>query len=104
MIFDLRDANQIFVKASKCVFAVNKLEYLGHFISDKGVETDPSKISVINSWLVPSNVKEVKSFLGLAGYYRKFVRNYDVISKPLTELLKKGVIIDLSKLKLIFNN
>lgn len=67
--------NQMYAKHSKCTFAVDKVEYLGHFISAKWVETDLGKISAVASWLVPSTVKELRSFLGLTGYYRKFVKD-----------------------------
>lgn len=80
----------LFVKKSKCAFAIDKVEYLGHFISRSGVETDPQKIAVIVQCPVPTCVKQLRSFLGLAGYYRKFIKNYACISKPLTTLLKKG--------------
>ncbi|KAL8096190.1 hypothetical protein AgCh_037224 [Apium graveolens] len=89
-VFELMKANGMYAKLSKCTFGTTKVEYLDHFISNKGVKTDPNKLVAISSWPVPASIKELRSFLGLAGYYRKFVHQYSVISKPLTDQLKKG--------------
>jgi hypothetical protein len=78
------------IKLSKCSFAQNQISYLVHLISNLGVATDQGKISAILPWPTPSSIKELRSFLGLAGYYRKFVKHFRVISQPLTKLLKKG--------------
>lgn len=88
-VFQLLRANKLFVKASKCSFGNNKVEYLGHFISAKGVATDPSKVVAVKNWPIPQSVKALRGFLGLTNYYRRFVKNYGGISKPLTDLLKK---------------
>lgn len=77
------------VKLSKCDFAKQSISYLGHVVSAQGVATDPAKIQDIEQWRTPSNTKELRSFLGLAGFYRKFVRHFGIISRPLFNLLKK---------------
>lgn len=84
----LKDSWQI--KLSKCSFAQNQLTYLGHVISASGVATDPAKIQAVANWSSPTSIKDLWSFLGLAGYYRRFVRNFGLLAKPLTSLLKKG--------------
>jgi hypothetical protein len=63
---------------------------LGYIISPQEVATDPDKVQIIANWPVPTSVKELRSFLGLAGYYRKFVKHFGVLSKPLTHMLRKG--------------
>jgi hypothetical protein len=87
-VLALLQANSVFLKKSKCSFGQTTVGYLGHIISDQGVAVDLEKIKAITSWPQPVTVKQLKGFLGLAGYYRKFIKNYSAIAKPLTNLLK----------------
>ncbi|GKA56430.1 ty3-gypsy retrotransposon protein [Tanacetum coccineum] len=84
----LRD-NQFFAKFSKCCFGQQKVVFLGHVITSEGVQVEQEKISAVQSWPIPTTVKEVRGFLGLTGYYRRFVKNYGLIARPLTALTKK---------------
>lgn len=79
------------VKLSKCAFGQRQVSYLGHVVSEHGVATEPAKIQVVANWTTPTDVKGMRSFLGLAGYYRRFVRNFGVIARPLFNLPKNGV-------------
>ncbi|WVZ75167.1 LOW QUALITY PROTEIN: hypothetical protein U9M48_023250, partial [Paspalum notatum var. saurae] len=80
---------QLFVKRAKCAFGASSVAYLGHVISTAGVDMDPAKVQAILDWPAPRSARAVRGFLGLAGYYRKFVHNYGTVTTPLTALLKK---------------
>ena len=69
------------------------MEYLGHVISHQGVAMDTSKVSCILQWPYPKSVKELRRFLGLSGYYKKFIKNYGALAQPLTSLLKKNAFV-----------
>ncbi|WVZ64089.1 hypothetical protein U9M48_013658 [Paspalum notatum var. saurae] len=86
----LRD-HKLYAKLSKCEFWLDQVPFLGHIVSKGGIMVDPSKISSVMDWKVPEVVKEVRGFLGLAGYYRRFIESFSRIAKPMTSLLEKGV-------------
>ena len=85
---------QLYSKLSKCQFWLDRVAFLGHVISVEGVNVDPKKREAVVNWKPPKNVSEVRSFLGLAGYYRKFVEGFSKIAAPLTKLTKKDVKYD----------
>ena len=82
---------KLYAKLSKCDFWIKKVSSLGHIVSAEGIRVDPINIEAVVNWKPPRNVTEVRSFLGLAGYYRKFVKGFFVIASLLTKLLRKGV-------------
>jgi hypothetical protein len=85
----LRD-RKLFAKLKKCEFWMDRVVFLGHVISRDGITVDPSKIEAVVNWVRPTNVSEVRSFLGLAGYYRRFVEGFSCIATPLTRLTRKN--------------
>lgn len=88
-VFQWLQADSWKLKLSKCTFAQTSIAYLGHVVSAAGVSTDPSKIQAVQDWPRPTSLKELRGFLGLAGYYRKFIKNFALIAKPLSDLLRK---------------
>jgi hypothetical protein len=83
--------HQLYAKFSKCDFWLKEVSFLGHTITDGGIVVDPSKVQDVLNWNPPKNVPEIRSFLGLAGYYRRFIEGFSKIVKPLTSLLEKGM-------------
>jgi hypothetical protein len=89
-VLHLLSQHQLFLKKSKCAFGASKVEYLGHLVGKDDVRVDPKKIESMQYWPHPRTLKILCGFLGLTGYYRKFVKNYGKIAAPLTALLKKN--------------
>lgn len=90
-VFDILREHKFFVKLSKCSFAQKEVEYLGHTILALGVATEEDKIKADKSWPSLRNLKDLRGFLCLTGYYRRFIRHYSLINRPLSDMLKKGV-------------
>jgi hypothetical protein len=80
----------LYAKLNKCEFWLKEVSFLGHIISEGAISIDPSKVKDVLSWNTSQNVSDIRSFLGLAGYYRRFIEGFAKITKPMTELLAKG--------------
>ncbi|XP_019423057.1 PREDICTED: uncharacterized protein LOC109332530 [Lupinus angustifolius] len=88
-VFQTLREHQLYLRKEKCCLTTHRVEYLGHVITKDGVFTNPTKIQVVANWLILTIVKQLRGFLGLAGYYRRFVKNFGKIDKPLTDFLRK---------------
>jgi hypothetical protein len=84
----LRD-HQLYAKFNKCAFWLKEVPFLGHIISIEGITVDPSKVQEVLDWKSPKSIMQIYNFLGLAGYYRRFIPNISKIAKPMTKLLEK---------------
>jgi hypothetical protein len=90
-VLDVLRANKLFAKRRKCEFAKDSIAYLGHVVSTQGIRTDPAKVAAVQEWPVPTSVHDVRAFLGLCSYYRRFVPRFAHIATPLTDLTAAGV-------------
>nr|GEY69776.1 hypothetical protein [Tanacetum cinerariifolium] len=89
-ILDLLKKETLYAKFSKCEFWLKEVQFLGHVVNREGIHVDPSKVESVKNWKTPESPIEIHSFLGLAGYYRRFIENFSKIAKPLTQLTQKN--------------
>ncbi|GJS27808.1 putative reverse transcriptase domain-containing protein [Tanacetum coccineum] len=90
LILELLKKDKLYAKFSKCEFWLHEVYFLRHVVNDNGIHVDPSKIEAVKNWKAPKSPLEIRSFLGLAGYYRCFIANFSKIAKPLTSLTQKN--------------
>ncbi|GJX65699.1 putative reverse transcriptase domain-containing protein [Tanacetum coccineum] len=96
LILELLKKEQLYAKFSKCEFWIPKVQFLGHVIDSQGIHVDPAKIESVKDWASPKSAMEIRQFLGLAGYYRRFIEGFSKIAKPMTKLTQKKIKFDWS--------
>ncbi|GKA67759.1 putative reverse transcriptase domain-containing protein [Tanacetum coccineum] len=90
LVLELLKKERLYAKFSKCEFWLQEVHFLDHVVNHNGIHVDPSKIEAVKNWKAPTMLSEIRSFLGLAGYYRCFIANFSKIAKPLTSLTQKN--------------
>ncbi|GKE71876.1 putative reverse transcriptase domain-containing protein, partial [Tanacetum coccineum] len=90
LVLKLLENEKLYAKFSKCEFWLQEVHFLGHVVNHNGIHVDPSKIEAVKNWKDPTTLSEIRSFLGLAGYYQRFIVNFSKIAKPLTSLTQKN--------------
>ncbi|GJW25519.1 putative reverse transcriptase domain-containing protein [Tanacetum coccineum] len=90
LVLELLKKEELYTKFSNCEFWLQEVQFLGHMVNQNGIYVDPSKIEVVKNWKAPTTPSKIRSFLGLAGYYRRFIANFSKIAKPLTSLTQKN--------------
>lgn len=90
-VLDILKENKLYAKVNKCELLKNEVEYLGHIVERNGIRMDPKRIQAILEWPPPKEISELRSFLGLSNYYRRFIKNYAKMTAPLTNLLRKDI-------------
>jgi hypothetical protein len=97
LVLEKLRSNQLHAKFSKCEFWLTEVAFLGHVISAGGVSVDPGKVKDVLNWMPPTTISEIQSFLGLVGYYRRFIKDFSKIAKPMTKLLEKNKAFEWTK-------
>ena len=90
IVFQILREKKLYAKFKKCEFWLDQVVFLGHVISEAGISVEPSKVEAVVNWARPTNVSEIGSFLGLVGYYKRFVEGFSRIAAPLTQLTRKN--------------
>ncbi|GJW53839.1 putative reverse transcriptase domain-containing protein [Tanacetum coccineum] len=97
LILELLKKEELYAKFSKCEFWLSKVQFLGHVIDSEGIYVDPAKVESIKDWASPKTPTKIRQFLGLVGYYRRFIKGFSKIAKPMTKLTQKNVKFDWSE-------
>nr|GFC61327.1 putative reverse transcriptase domain-containing protein [Tanacetum cinerariifolium] len=93
-ILELLKKEEVYAKFSKCEFWIPKVQFISHVIDNQGIHVDLAKIEFVKDWASPKSPTEIRQFLGLAGYYRRFIEGFSKIAKPMTKLTQKKVKIE----------